>query len=79
MDLKHPEVKFLAMRVYAQDLVLRAICQRLPEVAKAAELHVHAYRELSLAGDTPDAHREEIVRQALRIITGGPVPKAPDA
>lgn len=68
MDLNHPEVKFLAMRVYAQDLVLRAICKQIPQVAAMAQLFIGGYESISLFGDTSDEHRAAIIEHAKRII-----------
>lgn len=73
MEFAHPEVKYLASRVYAQDLVLRLICARMPEAERQGLLaSVTAYRDLMLNEAVPDMQAEAVAAYAERIIAGAP-------
>lgn len=72
MDLKNPEVKYLATRVYALELVLRGICAVQPELAKAVAPFVDMYEDLTLATPIPDAQREAVQEIARKIIGAAP-------
>jgi hypothetical protein len=67
MNFTSEEAKALAVRLYAQQLLLVGICKSSPALAEELRDHVRAWNEAQLFERLP---LEEIVNHAMAIIDG---------
>jgi hypothetical protein len=69
MNFTSEEAKALAVRLYAQQLLIVGICRSVPGLADALRAHVEAFSDRTLFEPIP---AEEIVKHAMAIIDGPP-------
>lgn len=72
MNFKHPEVVYLATRLYAQDLVLRCVLATSKELRESVLQSITMQDGLMLFEDITDEQRIAVISYARRMVSGPP-------
>jgi len=71
MQFSSEEIRNLTLRMFAQQLLLRAIFENFPDIADAAHRHVDAWEGRALyEGNVDGALADEVIDKARIMISG---------